>query len=67
MTDEPTLFDLPACPGCGTATLVDVQPEAWDHWAGGYAPAWEVFPTLSDGDRTLLETGTHPDCNYPRS
>lgn len=66
MTTEPTLVDLPACPVCGVATLVDVLPEAWHQWQDGAASTRQAFPTLYDGDVHLLEHGTHPNCT-PRT
>lgn len=49
------------CQFCGVAETVLVDREALELWQGG-ALAQVAFPWLSDDNRELLISGTHPDC-----
>lgn len=61
MVVEMTLVRTKPCVVCGQDTYMEVPMSGYAAWKSGQY-VQEAFPTLSDDEREMLITGTHPDC-----
>ena len=49
------------CPACGERTNLEVDLTSYMRWQGGVL-IQDAFPDLTNDERELLITGTHPAC-----
>lgn len=61
MSEEKNI-QTPACPVCKEQSYVNVRVSGYDAWKYGGQFIQRALPELSDDDRELLLTGTHPQC-----
>ncbi len=54
-------IECPRCIVCGKSATVQVTEEGLHRWNMGQL-AQNAFPHMSDDEREMLITGTHPEC-----
>lgn len=59
---ETTSILCPACPVCGSMSILEVNAADYDKWLTKRLYIQDAFPYLSADQRELLLTGTHPEC-----
>lgn len=52
----------PACWDCGLSTMMEVPLKGYNEWTMDGQPIVLSFPDMSDDDREMLISGTHPAC-----
>lgn len=55
-------FITPPCLNCGKQSTVKVDAEALYRWRTRGLLIQDAFPRLTDEEREVLLTGTHPEC-----
>jgi hypothetical protein len=54
-------FVTPACVMCGEMSIVELDEDSFTSWRSGEY-AQDAFPHMSQEEREVLISGTHPAC-----